>query len=99
MGQLGRIPAPRSAGPDHRGGGVAGGHECPPRRIERRLATKYVDIMTDSLDEALRLAGEAMKKGTPLSIALLANAADVLPEFVRRGITPDVLTDPTPAPA
>ena len=77
--------------------GVAIVAEVDSRRIERRLATKYVDIMTDSLDEALRLAGEAMKKGTPLSIALLANAADVLPEFVRRGITPDVLTDQTSA--
>jgi urocanate hydratase len=77
--------------------GVAIVVEVDPYRIERRLNTKYVDIMTDSLDEALRLAGAAMKKGTPLSIALLANAADILPEFVRRGITPDVLTDQTSA--
>jgi urocanate hydratase len=77
--------------------GVAIVVEVDSRRIERRLETKYVDIMTDSLDEALRLAGAAMKKGQPLSIALLGNAADVLPEFVRRGITPDVLTDQTSA--
>ncbi|MCJ7485322.1 MAG: urocanate hydratase [Candidatus Aminicenantes bacterium] len=77
--------------------GVAIVVEVDPRRIERRLDTKYVDVMTESLDEALRLAGEAMKKGEPLSIALLANAADVLPEFVRRGITPDILTDQTSA--
>ena len=77
--------------------GVAIVVEVDSRRIERRLDTKYVDIMTDSLDEALRLAGAAMKKGQPLSIALLANAADVLPEFVRRGITPDILTDQTSA--
>ncbi len=77
--------------------GVAIVVEVDSRRIERRLDTKYVDIMTDSLDEALRLAGSAMKKGQPLSIALLANAADVLPEFVRRGITPDILTDQTSA--
>jgi len=77
--------------------GVAIVVEVDPHRIERRLATRYVDTMTDSLDEALRLAGEAMKKGVPLSIALLGNAADVLPEFVRRGITPDVLTDQTSA--
>lgn len=77
--------------------GVAVVVEVDSRRIERRLDTKYVDIMTDSLDEALRLAGGAMKKGQPLSIALLANAADVLPEFVRRGITPDILTDQTSA--
>jgi len=77
--------------------GVAIVVEVDPRRIRRRLDTKYVDVMTASLDEALRLAGEAMKKGEPLSIALLANAADVLPEFVRRGITPDILTDQTSA--
>jgi urocanate hydratase len=77
--------------------GVAIVVEVDPRRIERRLDTKYVDVMTDSLDEALRLAREAMKKEAPLSIALLANAADVLPEFVRRGITPDILTDQTSA--
>ena len=77
--------------------GVAIVVEVDPRRIERRLDTKYVDVMTDSLDEALRLARAAMKKEEPLSIALLANAADVLPEFVRRGITPDILTDQTSA--
>jgi urocanate hydratase len=77
--------------------GVAIVVEVDPHRIERRLATRYVDTMTDSLDEALRQAGEAMKEGRPLSIALLGNAADVLPEFVRRGITPDVLTDQTSA--
>jgi len=77
--------------------GVAIVVEVDPRRIERRLETRYVDVATDSLDEALRLAREAMKKGEPLSVALLGNAADVLPEFVRRGITPDVLTDQTSA--
>jgi urocanate hydratase len=77
--------------------GVAIVVEVDPHRIERRLETRYVDVSTDSLDEALRLAKEAMRKGTPLSIALLGNAADVLPEFVRRGITPDVLTDQTSA--
>ena len=71
--------------------------EVDSRRIERRLDTKYVDVATDSLDEALRLAKAAMRKGEPLSIALLGNAADVLPEFVRRGVTPDVLTDQTSA--
>jgi urocanate hydratase len=53
--------------------------------------------MAAHLDDALELAFEAQKKGKPLSIALLGNAADVLPEFVRRGITPDVLTDQTSA--
>jgi urocanate hydratase len=77
--------------------GVAIVVEVDARRIRRRLDTKYVDTMTKSLDEALGLAEEAMKKGRPLSIALLGNAADVLPEFVRRGITPDILTDQTSA--
>ncbi len=77
--------------------GVAVVVEVDARRIERRLGTKYVDVVTDSLDEALRLARAAMKKGEPLSIALLGNAADVLPELVRRGVTPDILTDQTSA--
>ncbi len=77
--------------------GVAIVVEVDPARIKRRLDTKYVDTMTDSLDEALRLARAAMSDAKPLSIALLGNAADVLPEFVRRGITPDVLTDQTSA--
>ena len=78
-------------------GGVGIIAEVDPARIKRRLDTGYVDTMTDSLDEALRMADEALKKGEPLSIALLANAADFLPELVRRGITPDVLTDQTSA--
>jgi urocanate hydratase len=77
--------------------GVAIVVEVDPDRIRRRLKTRYVDTMTGSLDEALRLAGEARAEGKPLSIALLGNAADVLPEFVRRGVTPDVLTDQTSA--
>jgi urocanate hydratase len=77
--------------------GVAIVVEVDPARIRRRLDTKYVDTMTTSLDEALRLAEDARKKGEPLSIALLGNAAEVLPELVRRGITPDVLTDQTSA--
>jgi len=77
--------------------GVAIVVEVDPERIKRRLETKYVDMMTDSLDQALDLAMEAKQKGQALSIALLGNAADILPEFVRRGITPDVLTDQTSA--
>jgi len=77
--------------------GVAIVIEVDRRRIRRRLETKYVDTMTESLDEALRLADAAAIKGRPLSIALLGNAADVLPELVRRGVTPDILTDQTSA--
>jgi urocanate hydratase len=77
--------------------GVAIIVEVDPARISRRLETRYVDVMVKSLDEALRLADEAKEKGQPLSVALLGNAAEVLPEFVRRGITPDILTDQTSA--
>jgi len=77
--------------------GVAIVVEVDRERIEKRLRTRYVDTIVESLDEALKLAEEAQKKGEPLSIALLGNAADVIPEFVRRGITPDVLTDQTSA--
>jgi urocanate hydratase len=77
--------------------GVAIIVEVDQHRIQRRLDTRYVDTIASRLDDALELAFEAQKKGKPLSIALLGNAADVLPEFVRRGITPDVLTDQTSA--
>lgn len=77
--------------------GVAIVVEVDEERIRRRLATKYVDIMVKDLDEALERADKALEDEEPLSIALLGNAADVLPEFVRRGITPDVLTDQTSA--
>ncbi len=77
--------------------GVALVIEVDGGRIRRRLETCYVDISTENLDEALKLAEAAQKRGKPLSIALHANAADVLPELVRRGITPDILTDQTSA--
>jgi len=71
--------------------------EVDRSRIEKRLTTKYVDKMTDNLDEALRWIQGACSKQQALSVALLGNAADVLTELVRRGITPDVLTDQTSA--
>jgi len=71
--------------------------EVDRQRIQRRLDTGYVDTMVENLDEALRLAASAKQRGEPTSIALLGNAADVLPEFVRRGVIPDVLTDQTSA--
>jgi urocanate hydratase len=77
--------------------GVAIVVEVDPARIRRRLDTGYVDTMAESLDGALRLADGAMKKGASLSIALLGNAADIVPEFIKRGIVPDVLTDQTSA--
>ncbi|MBN2200175.1 MAG: urocanate hydratase [Candidatus Aminicenantes bacterium] len=71
--------------------------EIDPARIKRRLKTRYLDKAVDDLDEALRLALRAKEKGEALSVGLLGNAADVLPEIVRRGVTPDVLTDQTSA--
>ena len=77
--------------------GVALVVEVDEDRIQRRLATQYVDTMVTDLDEALKMAMEAKEKGEARSFALLGNAADILPEIVKRGITPDVLTDQTSA--
>lgn len=78
-------------------GGVCIGIEVDETRIDRRIATRYTDVKTDSLDEAVRLAEEAKQEGRALSIGLLGNAADVLPQMIERGFTPDVLTDQTSA--
>ena len=78
-------------------GGVCIGIEVDETRIDRRIETRYTDVKTDSLDEAIRLAEEAKVKGEPLSIGLLGNASDVLPEMIARGFIPDVLTDQTSA--
>jgi urocanate hydratase len=71
--------------------------EVDATRIEKRLATGYVDRMTTELSEALRWVDDARGRKAPLSIGLVGNAAEVLPDLVRRGITPDVLTDQTSA--
>jgi urocanate hydratase len=71
--------------------------EVDRHRIERRLETGYLDAMTEDLGDAVARAHGAMKAGRPLSIGLLGNAADLLPECVRRGIVPDLLTDQTSA--
>jgi urocanate hydratase len=71
--------------------------EVDPRRIERRVNTGYCDRMTDSLEEALRMVLGARDRGEALSVGLVGNCAEVLPELVRRGVTPDVLTDQTAA--
>jgi urocanate hydratase len=77
--------------------GVALVVEVDPRRIERRLATGYLDEAADDLDAALAAAREWQRTRTARSIGLLGNAAEVLPEMVRRGVVPDVLTDQTSA--
>jgi len=71
--------------------------EVDPQRIARRLATRYLDETTDSLDEALDTVARWTHDRIARSIALRANAADVLPALVARGVTPDVLTDQTSA--
>src|SRR6185312_6690081 len=71
--------------------------EVDPARIARRLATRYLDEATDSLDEALDRVMRWKRDGTGRSVGLRGNAADVLPALVARGFTPDVLTDQTSA--
>jgi urocanate hydratase len=71
--------------------------EVDPSRIERRLATRYLDESTDSLDDALARVRAAARERRPLSVGLLANAADVVPELARRGEDFDLITDQTAA--
>jgi urocanate hydratase len=71
--------------------------EVDRSRIQRRLETRYLDASAESLDEALRRTREAVAARRTLSIGLLGNAADVLPELARRGVVPDLLTDQTSA--
>jgi urocanate hydratase len=71
--------------------------ECQPSRIEMRLRTRYLDRQANSLDEALAMLEEAKKAGRAISIGLLGNAAEILPEMVKRGIRPDAVTDQTSA--
>jgi urocanate hydratase len=78
-------------------GAVLLGVEVDPARIEKRLKSGYCDKIAWSLDEALELIDAARKHRQPLSVGLVGNCADVLPEIVRRGIVPDVLTDQTSA--
>ena len=78
-------------------GGAILGVEVDRARIEKRLETGYCDRMTANLDEALSWIDSARASGDALSVGLVGNAAEVLPELVRRGVTPDVLTDQTSA--
>jgi urocanate hydratase len=78
-------------------GGVALVAEVDPKRIERRLKTRYLDKATDNVETALKLAHEARLRRRPLSVGWCGNAVELLTELVARGITPDVLTDQTSA--
>ncbi len=78
-------------------GGVALVVEVDPARIERRVATGYLDERVDDLDDALARCTSAREAGRAVGIGLRGNAAEVLPELVRRGFTPDLVTDQTSA--
>ncbi|MEJ2171233.1 MAG: urocanate hydratase [Woeseiaceae bacterium] len=71
--------------------------ECQTDRIDKRLQTGYLDARSDSLDEALEMIATSVKERKPLSVGLLGNAAEILPELVKRGVRPDAVTDQTSA--
>jgi urocanate hydratase len=69
--------------------------ECQPSRIDMRLQTGYLDMRVANLDEALTVIERACRERKPISVAVLGNATELLPELVRRGVRPDVVTDQT----
>ena len=71
--------------------------ECQPSRLQKRIDTGYLDVSTKKLDEALGLIQRSVTDRKPLSVGLLGNAAEILPELVRRGVRPDAVTDQTSA--
>jgi urocanate hydratase len=71
--------------------------ECDPARAKRRLETRYLDVLADNLDEAIALALDAKKKSNAISIGVIGNAAELLPELLRRGVEIDIVTDQTSA--
>ncbi len=73
------------------------GIDVDKTRIQKRIDTGYLDVMTADLDEALKLVLDAKEKKSPLSVGLIGNAAEILPEILKRNIVPDVLTDQTSA--
>ncbi|HXT24420.1 MAG TPA: urocanate hydratase [Candidatus Eisenbacteria bacterium] len=73
------------------------GIDVDPERIKKRLKTGYIDVMVNSLDEALRILKNAVRKAEATSVGLVGNCADVIPELAKRGVVPDLLTDQTSA--
>ena len=71
--------------------------ECQEDRIDKRLETGYLDMRAESLEEALAMVQASVEARSPLSVGLLGNAAEVLPELLERGVRPDALTDQTSA--
>jgi urocanate hydratase len=78
-------------------GGVGLIVEVDPARAQRRLETGYVDVVVDTLEEAMTLVQEAQGAEKPRSIGLIGNASEIYPELALRGVVPDVVTDQTPA--
>ncbi|MGM0867284.1 MAG: urocanate hydratase [Bacillota bacterium] len=78
-------------------GGVCIGIDVDESRIDRRIETRYTDVKTDSLDIAIEMATTAKLAGEALSIGLIGNAADILPEMIAKGFIPDIVTDQTSA--
>jgi urocanate hydratase len=73
------------------------GIDADPERIKRRVKTGYCDVMVNSLDEALRILKNAVRKREATSVGLIGNCADLIPELAHRGVVPDLLTDQTSA--
>jgi len=73
------------------------GIDVDPERIKRRVKAGYCDVMVTSLDEALRILKNAVRKREATSIGLVGNCADLIPELAKRGVLPDLLTDQTSA--
>ena len=71
--------------------------ECDPERVEKRLRTRYLDRRADSIDAGLAMIAESVRAKTPLSVAVVGNAAEIVPELLRRGVRPDAVTDQTSA--
>ena len=78
-------------------GGVALCVECDPQRAEKRLRTRYLDVIADSLEQGIALTAEARRAGKALSVAVIGNAAEVVPDLLRRGVEIDIVTDQTSA--
>jgi urocanate hydratase len=78
-------------------GGAFLGIDVDPERIKRRVKTGYCDVMVTSLDEALRILKNAVRKREATSVGLVGNCADLIPELAKRGVVPDLLTDQTSA--
>ena len=95
-GGMGGMGGAQPLGGHHGGRGFLG-IDVDPERIKKRLKTGYCDFMVNTLDEALRILKNAVRKKENVSVGLVGNCADVIPELAERGVVPDMLTDQTSA--